>query len=242
MANEPTILRSELVRHLAKSISEHAPLPEIEESFTLADAYELQHQVTAVRSPGKTGGIKAGVTAKPIQEFFGIDHALLGSLYHDGRLNSGCELAHLEGRNIECEIAVLVDEKGTPTALAPALEIVYVNFSRPSDMTAPNLVACNLGADLFVVGDFRPWTSVREDMTATLSHNGETVNRADMTDALGGPKEAVPWIWAEAQKRGFQFSGETLLLTGSCGQVVPAGRGDYVADYGELGAVELSIS
>ncbi len=62
-----------------------------------------------------------------------------------------------------------------------------------------------------------------------------------MSDAIGGPEKSVPWIWNEASSRGFETRGDTLLLTGACGAVVPGERGHYKADFGALGTIEFEI-
>lgn len=230
-----------VVRGFAEAIKAHTPLPELYTAFDLETAYTLQHKVTALRSPDSLNGIKLGVTNPQAQAFFGLDHALLGSLYGDARLPAGATIQSLEGRALETEFAVLVDEEGQPKAIAPAIEIVFVSFSRKSDMTAANLVVGNLGADLFLVGDFLPWDSPHGDVTATLTRDGEVVNQACMNEALGGPAAALPWIWNEIQARGYPTRGETLIMMGACGTVVPALEGTYQADYGAMGSLDFVV-
>ena len=227
---------------LASAIATYAPLPEFNLQLSLEEAYALQHRVAALRSPEVTGGIKIGVTTQAAQTHFGLDHALLGTLYADGRLDSGAELEYLKGRSLESEFAVIIDAEGKPKAIAPAIEVVYVNFARPDDMTAPNLTASNLGADLFLVGEFMPWDSPHTDASVTLSCNAEVVNQASMNDALGGPTAAISWLTEEIDRRGFRLSGDTLIMMGACGSVIPARRGSYQADYGPMGSVAFSIA
>lgn len=231
-----------LTHSLAEAIAAHAPLPAFDLAFGLDEAYALQHQVAALRSPGNTGGIKIGVTTPAAQTHFGLNHALLGTLYADARIDSGAELEYLEGRSLESEFAVIVDANGKPKAIAPAIEIVYVNFSRPADMTAANLTASNLGADLFLVGEFLPWSSPHDQASVTLRRDGEIVNEASMNDALGGPAAAVGWLTDEVGRRGFELTGETLVMMGACGSVVPARKGVYRADYGPMGSLSFSIT
>ncbi len=226
---------------IAEAIRAHSPIPEINIQLDLAEAYRVQHEITALRSPEGTDGIKAGVTAKAAQGYFGLEHALIASLYASSQHDAAASLPYVPGRKLECELAVIVDEHGTPKAIAPAIEIVLVQFARAEDMSASNLVVTNLGADKFIVGDFLNWAPSYEDASAHLSLNGETVNTAAMTDAIGGPEKSVPWMWNEALSRGFETSGDTLLLTGACGTVVPGERGFYKADFGALGNIEFEI-
>ena len=231
-----------LAQALAAAQANHAPLPEIEAALTLDEAYAVQHQLVALRSPGATGGIKIGVTTRAAQTHFGLDHALLGGLYADGRLASGTDLPYLEGRSLESEFAVIVDAGGEPKAIAPAIEIVYVKFARQTDMTAANLTAGNLGADLFLVGEFLPWDSPHENASVTLRRDGEMINEASMNDALGGPTSAINWLAEEARQRGYTLEDDTLVMMGACGAVVPASKGSYEADYGAMGRVAFTIT
>ncbi len=230
-----------LVSSVATSIAERLPLPEIDVKLDLDTAYGLQHRVTRIRSPRTVGGVKLGVTNPRAQAFFSLDHALLGSLYGDSRLQARAAIPYLEGRSLETEFAVLVDDEGEPQAIAPAIEVVLVNFSRREDMSAANLVFSNLGADLFLVGEFLPWDSPHGDVTAVLKRGDEVVNKASMNEALGGPATALPWIWQEIQSRKYAIGEETLIMMGACGAVVPAERGQYQADYGVMGNISFSV-
>lgn len=227
---------------LAAAIKSHAPLLAFGDTLSLEEAYALQHQVSQARTGGQIGGVKAGVTSPKVQAYFKLDHALIGSLCADARQSNGCSLAHLEGRAVECEVALIVDEEGRLKSIAPAIEIVFVKFSQQSDMTAPNLVACNLGAGLYIVGDPVPWDPALSATKVVLTCGEETLNEADMTDALGGPQSAAGWMLKEAQARDFSCGGDTLLLAGACGTVVPAKPGQYDADFGALGKIEFEIT
>ena len=163
-------------------------------------------------------------------------------MYPDARLKAGDTIPYLKGRSLETELAVVVDSKGRPKAIAPAIEVVFVSFERQSDMCASNLVLSNLGADLYIVGEFLPWDSPHQGAKATLRRNGEVVNEASMDDALGGPANALSWVWKEIGARGYPIEGETLILMGACGAVVPAEKGSYLADYGALGALEFHVA
>lgn len=230
------------VAEIAEAVASHSALPEFNTELSLARAYELQHEVTKIRTSGAVGGIKAGVTAAMAQKFLQLDHALIASLYADSRLGNGDSFEAIPGRAIECEVAVGTNGHGEPLWIAPAIEIVLVNFARQSDMNAANLVASNLGADLFLVGDPVPWDEEFNDVTATLTSGDQVLNNAAMTDALGGPVPGVGWMWAEAAKRGFELGRETLFMMGACGNVVPANEGHYLADYGKLGRIEFDVT
>jgi 2-keto-4-pentenoate hydratase len=212
------------------------------EDLDLATAYQLQHIVSQYRSPNGVSGIKAGVTAKPVQKHFGLDGALLASLYDDAMLASGKELEYVEGRLLESEVALQIDlNSGDPIAIAPAFEIVAVRFASPEQMSAANLVACNLGADRYVVGEFIPWQAEYNDIALTLKRDGEVVNQTVIGDALDGPLPGAKWLVTEARRRGFTLDKTFTYMMGACGTTLPLEVGQYEADYGALGSLSLQV-
>ena len=231
----------EAAERLADAIKNHEAVPKMPETGSLEEAYALQLAVTEKRAMNGIGGIKAGVTAEPVQQLFGLNHALIASLYEDSKYENNAKLPFLEGRGVECEVAVIIDADGRPQQIAPAIELVYVKFAHPEDMSVENLVIINLGADAYIVGDFQPWQLEFNDLQATLFFGDEAVNKANMSDAIGGPESASKWIWQEAAVRGLNAGEGTPLLTGACGQVVPGNSGSYRADYGPLGDIVFEI-
>ncbi|MDA9680183.1 hypothetical protein N9U06_01850, partial [Gammaproteobacteria bacterium] len=75
-----------------------------------------------------------------------------------------------------------------------------------------------------------------------LYRNDALINEAQIKESLGGPAKAVTWIVQEAKLFNFEIPDNTLLMTGACGQVLPAVPGNYRADYGDLGEIKFTIS
>ena len=155
---------------------------------------------------------------------------------------SGWAVPFRAGRLIECEVALRVDGEGRPIACAAALELVSLNFARETDMNATNLLAANLGAEFIVLGEFQPWKKEFDDLAISLSQNGSLVNSGAANDALGGPSLSAELISSEARARGYDMTPDLILMTGACGQVVPAEKGQYEAGFGVLGPVCLDIN
>ena len=235
-----TEIENDLAEKISDAILSGRTLPEFPEGLSLAEAYELQHQVTALRPEGALG-IKAGVTARNAQAFFGLDHALLASLYGGRRLASGAQISYVEGRLVETEVAIKMDENGCPISIAPALEIVAVRFSDSKQMNAANLVGCNLGADLIVVGEFQPWQPAFDQLAISLRRSEAVINDSVVSDALGGPEKGAPWLLSEASQRGFKLDDDVIFMMGACGKAIPAERGVYQGNYGALGNIELVV-
>lgn len=209
--------------------------------LTLDEAYATQKQLVDHISDGPTAGLKAGMTAPGPQKLFGLTHPLIGSLYAWGRLESGVEFPSKQGVSLECEIGLIVDERGNPTSAGPVIEIPFLAWGNPDDAKGANLAAINVGADRYIVGDFGPVREDYESLSVKLTRNEETVCQASLADALGGPHRALEWMLEEARHRHRSIRDGMLLITGACGGIHPAEPGLYVADYGPLGSIEFSV-
>ena len=108
-------------------------------------------------------------------------------------------------------------------------------------MNATNLLAANLGAEFIVLGEFQPWKEEFDDLAISLTHNGASVNSGQVQDALGGPSLSAALICSEASARGYTLTPDLILMTGACGQAVPAPDGRFEAHFGTLGSVHLDI-
>ncbi len=239
MTNNPA---PELAPAIASAILAGEQLPTFDATMTLDEAYGVQHDVLGLCAPEGLAGIKAGMTTSGSQSFFGIDKFLLGGICPEAVQASGWEVPFRAGRLIECEVALRVDGGGRPIACAPALELVSLDFARETDMNATNLLAANLGAEFIVLGEFQLWKREFDRLAISLSLNGTRVNLGDVQEALGGPSLSAGLISSEARARRFNLLPDPILMTGACGQVVPAEKGQYQADFGALGSVNLSIS
>ena len=238
-------LPDSFLQDLATAIRSHEFLPAFPPGLSLGDAYRGLSQMAPLVCDDKPVGIKAGLTNPDIQQLFGLDHALLGFLYDWGELRSSDPVLYRANAQLECEVAITVDQAGNPKAIAPAIEIVFVNFLRPEDMTPPNLVLSSLGADRFLVGEPVPWDDVDfdaiESAEIAMSLSGDEILKASPHDSLGGPRDAWRWCINEARRRGFQFSEDSVLLCGTCGAGLPMRRGSYAVDFGPLGSIEFSV-
>jgi len=231
-----------LAHELAGAIAAYAPLPAIEVGLSLEDGYAVQRAVASEVNGGRFGGIKGGATSPAAQAFFGLDHALLGHLYIDRIWEAGCTVPYLADRVLECEVAIRIDAAGTPSAIAPAIEIVRPQLRGEAAKSAGNTVAANLAADACIVGPWQNWDGSALDAPMRLERDGAAVVETHSSESLNGPAQAIEWIVAEAKRIGFTWSGEVLVITGACGQVVPAERGHYRADFGAFGALSFEVS
>ena len=188
-----------MVERVADAIASRRPLPALR-CPDLASGYQFQRKLTAYINGGLPCDLKAGATSAEAQQHFGLSGPLVGSLYVRGKLHSGCEVVVTEGQELEFEIAVMVDNSGNPVSLVPAVEVVYLEFSQPANLSVANAVAANLGADRFICGEPVPWDKSLSQITITVSKDGNKV--ADLMNyySFGTPAAGVEWIIGEARR------------------------------------------
>ena len=230
-----------LAANMAAAIRARSPLPKMPAGLGMEDAYAMQRQVVAAVS-GAVSGLKAGMTAAAAQRAFGLTHPVIGSLYEHGRLAPGAAFASAPGVSLECEIGIVVDGDGAPKTAGPVVEVPRMAFADEADRTGANLVACNIAADRYIVGEQQPLRDAYGDITITLTRDGEEVCSAPASDALGGPHAALAWMLNEARARGLAVREGMLLITGACGGIHPALPGHYLADYGDFGRIEFTVT
>lgn len=233
---------ADLVADMAVAIRDGGMLPKMPAGLALEDAYALQREVVAAVSGGAVAGLKAGMTAVAGQQAFGLAHPLIGSLYESGRLAPGVSFPSASGVSLECEIGIVVDADGAPKTAGPVIEVPRMAFADETDRTGANLAACNIAADRYIVGEQQPLRDSYGDVRITLTRDGEEVCSALASDALGGPRAALAWMLNEARQRGLGIAAGMLLITGACGGIHPAQPGRYVADYGDFGRIEFTVT
>lgn len=154
-----------------------------------------------------------------------------------------CEVAFLLGKDLPArprpyerdEIEAAIE------AIVPVMEIADCRW--PAD--APDLLklADSMGNGAFITGrPLRDWRRLDlTSLTVTLTCDGSDVERGSSARILGNPLLAVLAL-ANAQplpagglKRG------QIVTTGSCTTPVPPRSGNYVANYGALGGLVLTI-
>ena len=231
-----------LAGDMSAAIRNGGTLPKMPAHLGIDEAYALQKTVVAAVSGGSVAGLKAGLTAAAAQAQFGVSHPLIGSLYEQGRMAPGVSFASAPGVMLECEIGVVIDERGVPQSAGPVIEVPRMAFADSEDANGVNLLACNIAADRYIVGAQLPMLASYEEIEARLIRDGQTVSAAPATEALGGPGPAVEWILREARSRGLPVAEGMLLITGAIGGIHPANPGSYRADYGVLGSIEFTVT
>ena len=231
-----------LLDAMTVSIATHQPLPSMPKNLTLKEAYSVQLQLSSQRNGSKVSGLKAGLSGAAVQEHFGLTEGVIGSLYHDGALDSGCTIEAVDGLVFECEIGVVVDASGQPIFVMPVVEIAYLKYSETDDLSAANIIAANVGADRYICGTRHHWRTSLAGTGICARHDGAIVLESTIDESLGGVLSGTSWMVQQALQRGFEIKDGMLLILGTCGAPVAVAPGQVTADYGVLGSVDFTVS
>ncbi|AWT60182.1 MAG: 2-oxo-hept-4-ene-1,7-dioate hydratase [Candidatus Moanabacter tarae] len=248
------------VKSLIGAFQEGRLLPLISTSvpeITLHEAYQIQKKfVEGIRGESRVVGFKAGLTSKSARKRFQADEPLSGVLLETMDLSSRPDviLADHQRLMIETEIAFIVGKpirrpisklkylKRRIKWIAPALELPELGFRNQKKLTLIDLVAANVSAVGFVVGErIAQQDVVLREVEVGLLKDGSLVNQGKGNEVMGDPWMAALWLANHALSKGWTLEPGMVLLTGAIGGLVLVEKGEYVGIFGELGEVRLQV-
>ena len=250
-----------IARFAGQVLQRQSPAPFA--ALSPADGRCVQERLVALFAQplGDVVGFKLGLTNPAIQQRFGIDHPIRGSIFHATlRASSGAEI---EARFaalpvLEADMLVRIGMGGVETALnhhaalirhidqvIPFIELpdlVYAPDHRPS---LGDLLAVNVGARLGVVG--RPiavtpsaeFAAALGRMSISLHQDGREVSRAPSAAILGHPLNALAWIARDLAREGRHLREGDMISLGSFSPPQPVVAGQvWTARYEGLGEAQ----
>lgn len=225
------------------------PVTAIDAAIAAADAEcfqkELVRQLTASR--GQPVGYKAGLTNKAVQQRFGVDAPVRGTLLEQMLLPDGTRLPARFGTRplMESDLLVEVADEGinaarTPEevmahlkAIIPFIELPDLVVDPKMAMNGPLLVAINVGARLGVKGQPLP---ARPELVESLGRmsvvlkdqRGVELGRGPGSAILGHPLNAVLWLTQDLARSGGRLKAGDLLSLGAFTAPLPPTAGQTV--------------
>ena len=250
-----------IARFAGQILQRQSPTPFA--SLSPADGRCVQDKLVAIfaQTLGDTVGFKLGLTNTAIQQRFGIDHPIRGSIFQ--ATLSATSGAEIEARFaavpvLEADMLLRIGMGGVETALndhaalirhidqvIPFIELpdlVYAPDHRPS---LGDVLAINVGARLGVQG--RPIAVTRSPdfiaalgrMSVSLHQDGREVSRAPGAAILGHPLNALAWIARDLARDGRPLRAGDIISLGSFSppQLVAPGQ-VWTARYEGLGEAQ----
>ena len=236
-----------------------AKLPGALRPATRAEGYAIQARFEAL-SRHPLFGWKIAATSRAGQAHINVSEPLAGRLLAEYVSESGAELPfginHMKVAEMEFAFRLGRDlpPRGTPyevaevmaavDALHPAIEMPDSRFADFTVAGAPQLIADNACAHVFVLGE--PTTAAWRDVdlaqhrvvcrVGTLEREGKGEN------VLGDPRLALTWLVNELSRLGLPLAAGQVATTGTCITPVPIAPGDAVqGDFGIFGRVSVKL-
>jgi 2-keto-4-pentenoate hydratase len=221
-------------------------------------AYAVQDDLVAL-SGGDVRGWKVTALGDADQARFSstrpVAAALLAARVHDAPAHLA--LSSFIQPLLECEVAFVLGAdlpaRDTPyqraeieNAIAAVLPLFEVADNRVA-AEAPNLLklADSMGNGELVVGkpvsDWRSIDVTKPEQDIVLTLDGVVVEKGSKSQILGDPLLAVVAL-ANAQPlpAGGLRRGQ-IVTTGTCTKPAPLRKGEYIADFGALGTVRMTV-
>lgn len=209
------------------------PLTELHPSLTLGDAYAIQSANVArrVKAGERILGRKVGLTAKTMQELFGVHEPdfghLLDTMFSDA--STTLDLSELIDPQIEVEPAFVLGRRlagpGLTSAdVLAATEYVSVCFevidSRIIDwrIRVQDTVADNGSSARVMLGSQKigPRALALDSLETLLELDGEVVERGNTSAILGHPANGVAWLANKLAEFGSALEPGDVVLPGTC--------------------------
>jgi 2-keto-4-pentenoate hydratase len=251
---------SNLADLLIKTQKENQLIPVLSDQYPELDvetAYLVQRAYVKRRlSDDQIAGFKAGLTSEGSQKKFGVTFPVSGVLFASGKnLNSPLidrsmfkipiietEIGFLVVKPISHPLKDVLELHKSIKAVMPVIELPDIGFTDLKNLKAVDIIAANVSSSQFIVGTEKDAMSLDlNNITVTLSLNGQVVNQGKGSDALGDQWNAALWLVNAITKQGWKIEPGYILITGVLGKMIPGKEGKYAADFGSLGGISFEI-
>lgn len=202
---------------------------------------------------GPVAGWKIGCTSKVMQDYLGVDHPCMGTLFA-GQIREGAarlEAASYRRLGLECEIAVRLgadlgpgaDPAAAVAGVMCSVEIVEERFADFSACARESLIAddffsmgCVLGAPVGI-GALPDLATLRGGFRV----NGAAASEGTGAAILGHPLTALAWLAERRAAEGGLKAGEVATLGSVVKTIYPVAGDRVEAWFDGLGGVTVEI-
>lgn len=228
---------------------------------TMEAAYAIQARIVALAG-SPVAGFKIGSTSAEAQRKLGTGEPGAGPLLAQFVLPSPAvvpiwpahapavegEFAFRLGRSLPARPAVYerVEVVAAIEAVAGGIEVVGTRFAGGLDGKGRLRVTADCGVNIaFVPGPWQPYDPAMDlrMYAVEMRINGERRGCGTGARALGDPVDVLVWLANHLSRSGRALKAGKIVTTGTCTGLDPVAPGDIaVADFGELGNVEISFA
>ena len=234
-------------------------LTEIGTGISLSQAYATQKRVIrAGFANEEIVGYKGAASSAGAQQRFGIDAPMHCAIFESGMYKNAetkslpveknavieTEIAYVIGVDIPTRIEDPGEAQTATQTVMPAFEIpTDLNLRMGDQITAADFIASNCGGKTRIVlgAEHHPDSIDWNQVPVKLTRGAETIIDSDADDAKGGQWHNLMTIINQIIDEGRIVREGEIILSGALGGPKPATAGKYVADYGQLGRLELEL-
>jgi 2-keto-4-pentenoate hydratase len=192
----------------------------------------LRERVTDLSAVARSAKAEAATAELP----FGVNHMKVAEAEFAFRM--GRDLAP---RAQPYSVKEVLDAVAT---LHPAIEVPDSRYDDFTIVGAPQLIADNACAHLFVLGPPAPeaWREIDLVEHRAIGTAGSLTREGKGANVLGDPRVALAWLVNELSGLGLTLKTGDVVTTGTCLVPLPIAPGVEVnADFGALGSVSARI-
>jgi 2-keto-4-pentenoate hydratase/acetyl esterase/lipase len=245
-------------REFSDALKTNVSLPHFPGAASMEDAFAAQKRLVRSTSGTTIAGFKGGAVTDESQKILGVDGPLTGVLFGSGRLNAAdkpviplasapdtvveTELGYVIGENIATQIGNDTQARECVQSIVPVIELPQ-NYSRRMGgaLTARDTVALNMGSTRYIVGTAQRPPSDADAIKVSLKHDGKVLHETSGAYVKGGQWSNLRLLLNQITAHGQIVRGGSIIICGALGGAKPGEPGKYVADYGDLGAIEFEL-
>ena len=245
----------------ARTSGGQVPVHAAADLATVEDAYRVQRMIEARTSKPRFGW-KVGATSEAAQQSLDSDGPVSAPMHAPFCFESPASVSVFPGQSasVECEFAFRFGRDLPPRTeayslgkvleavegLLPAIEVVGGRFEDGLGRIGQRRLIADMSAHTaFVYGQEKSdWRATdAKSHRVSLYRNGGAVRHGVGSNALGDPLLVLLWIADHLSLRGESIEAGQIVTTGTCTGITPVTHADrFVADFGTLGQVEVSIA
>lgn len=231
----------------------------LKKSTTLDEAYDAQKRLVATTFRGeKIIGYKGAASTAGAMKRFKMDAPLHCAIFDSSMPAEGdptviptndfkvieTEIGYIMGVDIATRIEDASEAQTATQTVVAAIEVsTSLNIKMGAKLTAADFIASNCGGRTRIVRgpenhpDKIDWKKV----SVKLSRDGESLIDSNADATYGGQWENLKTLINQIVDQGRVIREGDIILSGAIGGPQAAKAGQYAADYGQLGKVELRL-
>jgi len=267
MLSEAEILNSARLHHEAeKSRTPMRAFSQDNPDITIEDAYAIQDAWIKIKQGEgrKIIGRKVGLTSRAMQQAMKIDEPDFGTILDDMLFENGATIpaADFIDPRLEVEITFVLkdalegeglsieDVLAATDYVVPSLELIAARSHRVDPETGyvrkvMDTISDNAANAGIIVGDqkFKPDEIDLRWAGAIFYRNGIVEETGMGAGILDHPANGLVWLAKRFAPHGIALDAGQYIMSGSFTRPVMVRAGDhFLADFGQMGKVELSFS